>query len=139
MALKFKRQKRLGPCIVDSVCLELGWVIEVDGGEHGSSADERRDRWFRARRYTVLRFWNNEVLGQTETVLERVRLAVLALSPNPRPGPIQGGSGAHGSADPWSASAAAGPASGRGGGERALLSHPPNESITWSRFTWVSQ
>jgi very-short-patch-repair endonuclease len=85
MALKFRRQKPVGPFIVDFICLELGLVIEVDGGQHGSLADERRDRWFAERGYTVLRFWNNEVLGQTGAVLEKIRLVALSLSPNPSP------------------------------------------------------
>jgi very-short-patch-repair endonuclease len=85
MALKFKRQKPIGPFIADFVCLELKLIIEVDGGQHGSPTDERRDRWFADRGYTVLRFWNNEVLGQTEAVLEKIRLVVLALSPSPSP------------------------------------------------------
>lgn len=90
MALKFKRQKPIGPFIADFVCLELKLIIEVDGGQHGSPADAGRDRWFADRGYTVLRFWNNEVLGQTEAVLERIRQVALTLSPNPRPGPIGG-------------------------------------------------
>jgi len=95
MALKFKRQKPVGPFIVDFICLELGLVIEVDGGQHGSPADERRDRWFGDRGYTVLRFWNNEVLGQTEAVLERIRQVALALSPNPSPASGRGEPDSH--------------------------------------------
>ncbi len=39
MGLKLKRQKPIGPYIVDFVCLELRLVIEADGGQHGGEAD----------------------------------------------------------------------------------------------------
>ncbi|WP_454763477.1 endonuclease domain-containing protein [Cupriavidus campinensis] len=93
LGLKFKRQMPLGPFIADFVCIEFKLVIEADGGQHGSEADEKRDGWFRREGYTVLRFWNNEILQQTESVLEAIRQAVLArgyvdtpaLSPGPSP------------------------------------------------------
>ena len=80
MGLKFKRQKPIGPFIADFVCLDLRLMVEADGGQHGGPSDTRRDAWFEAQGFTVLRFWNNEVLGQTAAMLERLRQAVLALS-----------------------------------------------------------
>ena len=80
MGLKFKRQKPIGPYIADFVCLEVGLVIEADGGQHGDAADARRDKWMEAQGLTVLRFWNHDVLQQTDAVLERIRLAVLEKS-----------------------------------------------------------
>lgn len=86
MDVKFKRQKPLGRYIVDFVCLELRLIIEVDGGQHAEQVeyDQRRDAWLRSEGYTVLRFWNNEVMQQLEGVLEQIRLAV-TLSASPRP------------------------------------------------------
>jgi len=86
MELKFKRQKPMGHYIVDFVCEERHLIIEVDGGQHSDRVgyDQYRDSWLRSQRYTVLRFWNNEVMQQLESVLERVRLAV-TLSPSPSP------------------------------------------------------
>jgi len=72
--LKFKRQKPVGPYIADFVCIEHRLVIEADGGQHGGEYDEKRDQWFREHGFRVLRFWNNEVLGDTEAVLERIRI-----------------------------------------------------------------
>ncbi len=70
---KFKRQQPLGKYIVDFVCFEAKLVIELDGGQHFDSAQDRlRDDWLRGQGYEVLRFWNNDVLGQTELVLERI-------------------------------------------------------------------
>ena len=85
MGLKFKRQKPIGPFIADFVCMEHKLVIEADGGQHGSDADVKRDAWFQSAGFTVLRFWNHEILEQTEAVLERIRLTVEALSPGPSP------------------------------------------------------
>jgi len=83
MGLKFKRQKPIGPFIADFVCLDLRLIVEADGGQHGGPSDTRRDAWFEAQGFTVLRFWNNEVLGQTAAVLERLRQTVLAFSFRP--------------------------------------------------------
>jgi very-short-patch-repair endonuclease len=87
MGLKFKRQKPVGPFIADFVCLELKLIVEADGGQHGSEADAKRDAWFKGQGFTLLRFWNNEILGQTEAVLERIQQTVIALSPSP-PAPL---------------------------------------------------
>jgi very-short-patch-repair endonuclease len=67
---KFRRQVPLGPFIADFVCFDERLVIEVDGGQHADSLqDRRRDRWFAANRFRVLRFWNNEVLSNLEGVM----------------------------------------------------------------------
>jgi len=78
MGLKFKRQKPMGPYIVDFICLERGMIIEVDGGQHGDHVayDHRRDQWLASQGLTVLRFWNHDVLNRMEMVLERIRQAV---------------------------------------------------------------
>ncbi|GAB7546958.1 hypothetical protein CS8_066480 [Cupriavidus sp. 8B] len=85
MGLKFKRQKQIGPFIADFVCMELKLVIEADGGQHADAADVAHDAWFKRSGYTLLRFWNHEVLAQTDAVLERVREVVLMLGHSPKP------------------------------------------------------
>lgn len=93
---KFKRQQHVGPYIADFACFEARLVIEVDGGQHlESAADARRDRWFEENDFRVLRFWNNEVLGELSAVLERIR-TTLSPSRPPRPGglsPVEGEGG----------------------------------------------
>ncbi|MGV8900086.1 MAG: endonuclease domain-containing protein [Burkholderiaceae bacterium] len=86
MDIKFKRQKPLGRYIVDFVCLELRLIIEVDGGQHAEQVeyDQCRDAWLRNQGYTVLRFWNNEVMQQLDSVLEQIRVAT-SLSPGLSP------------------------------------------------------
>ena len=58
-------------------------IVEVDGGQHAENADDRqRDDWLRARGFQVLRFWNNDVLKDTNGVLE-VILSAIEASPSP--------------------------------------------------------
>jgi very-short-patch-repair endonuclease len=79
-AFKFRRQVPLGPFIVDFLCYQARLVIEVDGGQHADSVcDVRRDEWLAANTFRVLRFWNNDVLGNTEGAL-MVILDALAAS-----------------------------------------------------------
>jgi very-short-patch-repair endonuclease len=67
---KFARQVPIGHYICDFVCRERQIVIEVDGGQHAeSAADAIRDRDLVDEGYRVLRFWNNDVLGNIEGVL----------------------------------------------------------------------
>ena len=74
---KFVRQEPIGPYIVDFVCREQRLVIEVDGGQHATDPrDAVRDRWLAEHRYRVLRFWNNDVLGNMDGVLEAIALAL---------------------------------------------------------------
>ena len=74
---KFVRQEPIGPFIVDFVCRERRLVIEVDGGQHATDArDAVRDRWLSDQRYRVLRFWNNDVLGNIDGVLETIAMAL---------------------------------------------------------------
>ena len=73
--LKFRRQQPIGNYIVDFVCFEKRLVIEVDGGQHGTEKDSKRDKWFAEQDFRVLRFWNNEVLGNISGVLEVIGLS----------------------------------------------------------------
>jgi very-short-patch-repair endonuclease len=67
---KFARQVPIGGYICDFVCREKQIVIEVDGGQHDESAEDAvRDRYLASEGYRVLRFWNNDVLGNLEGVL----------------------------------------------------------------------
>ncbi|MFH1149256.1 MAG: endonuclease domain-containing protein [Actinomycetota bacterium] len=73
LGCKFRRQQPLGDFIVDFVCLEERLVIEVDGGQHVDNAyDERRSSWLHQEGFTVLRFWNDDVLLRTDAVLEAI-------------------------------------------------------------------
>jgi very-short-patch-repair endonuclease len=70
---RFRRQHPLGPYIVDFICLERQLIVEVDGSGHlDSTTDAWRDDWFRQRGFTVLRYWNHDVLDRTESVLAAI-------------------------------------------------------------------
>jgi len=72
--LKFRRQHPIQPYIVDFVCPEKMLIIELDGGQHADNEavvyDEKRTKFLESKGYTVIRFWNNEVLNNIEGVYE---------------------------------------------------------------------
>ena len=78
---KFRRQQPLDKYILDFVCLENRLIVEVDGGQHGleNSNDEERTACLQQFGFKVLRFWNNEVLQNTNGVLEVIRENCLTL------------------------------------------------------------
>lgn len=95
LGMKFKRQKPIGPYIVDFACPTFKLIIEIDGGQHSEETeyDRRRDIWLSKHGYTVLRFWNNEVAENMEGVLERIAAAAMHDAPSP-PSPLpQAGEG----------------------------------------------
>ena len=71
---RFRRQHPIDPYVVDFYCAELRLVIAVDGGQHElrSDQDAARTRWLESQGYRVVRFWNNDVLGNVEGGLERI-------------------------------------------------------------------
>ena len=76
---KIRRQFPIEPYIADFVCLELKLIIELDGGQHANHIeyDEQRSLFLEQRGFKVIRFWNNDVMDNTEGVLETIRSAVL--------------------------------------------------------------
>ncbi|MEW5770082.1 MAG: DUF559 domain-containing protein [Pseudomonadota bacterium] len=97
---KFQRQKPLGPYVLDFYCHEHRLAIELDGGQHAerTEQDGKRDAFLLARGMRVLRFWNNQVLGETQAVLEAIWQAIQQVEPSP-PGRGQGEGAAVDSAD----------------------------------------
>ena len=89
---KFKRQWSLGPYVVDFCCWERRLVVEVDGGQHSEEADRDRPGWLKRNGYRVIRFWNHDVLANTDGVVQ-VILDCLQTHPHPDPLP-QAGEGA---------------------------------------------
>ncbi|MCU0706012.1 MAG: DUF559 domain-containing protein [Fimbriiglobus sp.] len=71
---KFRRQHPSGPFVVDFVCLECRLAIELDGGQHAEQAeyDAARSRWLQQHGYTVLRYWNHEVMEDWETIERQI-------------------------------------------------------------------
>ena len=71
---KFRRQERVGPFIVDFCCLDPKLVVEVDGGQHAErmDADAKRTAYLERCGYRVVRFWNGDVLRETDAVVARI-------------------------------------------------------------------
>ena len=73
---KFRRQHPIEAFIVDFVCLEKGLIIEVDGGYHNNEEqklyDEYRTDELKQKKFTVLRFSNDEVLADSYAVQKKI-------------------------------------------------------------------
>ncbi|GAA4794205.1 endonuclease domain-containing protein [Lysobacter hankyongensis] len=81
---RFRRQCPIDRFVVDFACLESALIVEVDGGQHAESSQDRaRDACLVRLGYRVLRFWNNDVLENSEGVYDMIRIA---LSDSPHPG-----------------------------------------------------
>lgn len=76
---KFRRQHPKGRYILDFYCDEKKLGIELDGGQHDEAVDydRERDAWLSSQGIRMLRFWNNEMLMETEAVMEVIYQAVV--------------------------------------------------------------
>jgi adenine-specific DNA-methyltransferase len=68
--LKFRRQFPIEPFIADFVCVEKQLVVEIDGGYHDYvyQHDQSRQQTIEAEGWHVIRFSNEDVLGDVEAV-----------------------------------------------------------------------
>ena len=86
---KFRRQVPIGPFIADFCCLEKKIVLELDGSGHvdpkAAADDQRRDEYFRNQGFSVLRFWNNDIDDNLESVYGRIAESLMN-HPSPRQG-----------------------------------------------------
>ncbi|MEQ1943336.1 DUF559 domain-containing protein [Mesorhizobium sp. VNQ89] len=70
---KFVRQLPIGPFFADFACREKNIVVEIDGSQHaGSGYDRMRDETMSTNGWSVLRFWNIDVLTQRSLVLDTI-------------------------------------------------------------------
>ena len=78
LGFKFKRQVTIKNFIVDFVCHEKRLIIELDGEQHQTNQtyDEHRTIELNRCGFQVLRFWNTDVLRETNTVLEVIYKAL---------------------------------------------------------------
>lgn len=87
---KFKRQVPIAPYIVDFLCVAAPLVVELDGPTHeppeARRRDATRDAWLARQAFRVLRFPNQQVLGNCRLVVEEV-LAAIKTGPSPAPLP----------------------------------------------------
>jgi len=71
---RFRRQVPIAGFIADFASLEANVIVELDGGQHQEKADydKQRDRLIEARRFLVLRLWDNQVFQETQAVLDEI-------------------------------------------------------------------
>ncbi|WP_180898383.1 endonuclease domain-containing protein [Martelella soudanensis] len=70
---KFVRQYPIGPYITDFACREKALVVELDGAQHAENIrDVERTRYINRTGFSVIRFWNEEVLREPDDVLETI-------------------------------------------------------------------
>ena len=75
--VKFRRQVPIGPYIADFACQSRRLIVELDGSQHaGNARDQRRDRYLASEGWTVLRFWNAQVMENPNSVLWRIGQAI---------------------------------------------------------------
>lgn len=78
--VKFRRQHPVGPYFADFACEALKLIVELDGDTHGTPEqqvyDQRRSAFLEAQGWTVIRFWNSEVLKSLEGTLDRIEEAI---------------------------------------------------------------
>jgi very-short-patch-repair endonuclease len=74
----WRKQVPLGPYYADFASHSAKLIVEVDGGQHATALayDAERTNFLETEGFRVLRFWNNDVLGNTSGVLERIAEAV---------------------------------------------------------------
>ena len=82
MRPRFTRQLRVDPFVGDFACRRARLIVEADGSHHAESVPDRyRTRDFERNGWRVIRFWNNEILGNVEGVVAAIAAAVSARLP----------------------------------------------------------
>ena len=88
LGVKFRRQHPILDFIVDFINFDTSLIIEVDGGYHDDPeqrmADRTREKILRDNGFWIMRFRNEEILHDTDSVLSRIRTALAS-------SPLQGG------------------------------------------------
>ena len=77
LGTKFVSQFQIGNYVADFACRSARLAIELDGGQHNSTRDAARTVIIENYGYRILRFWNHDVLANTDRVLEAIREELL--------------------------------------------------------------
>ena len=83
---KFKRQQQIDHYIADFICFEAHLIVEADGSQHAESpSDAARTAYLEGEGFHVLRFWNNDILTNSDGVATAILAALETPLPNPSP------------------------------------------------------
>jgi len=70
---KFRGQAPIPPYIVDFVCFEHRVIVEADSSQHAENAnDKRRDAFLASEGFTIVRFWNHEILNDARVIEDAI-------------------------------------------------------------------
>ena len=76
MGMSFRRQVPIGPYIVDFACSVHRLIVEVDGSQHADAEhaerDQARSAYLKASGWTILRFWNDDVIRDIDNVCQHI-------------------------------------------------------------------
>ena len=79
----FKRQHIIGAYIADFVCVDSKLIVEVDGGYHAQPSqmlyDAKRTQWLEEIGYKVIRFNNEDIIGNIDEVLSRIYSTIMQI------------------------------------------------------------
>jgi len=78
MHVKFRRHIPVRPYTADFMCKQANLIIDADGGQHSGAEpyDQKRTKYLENKGFQVLRFWNHEILNDTDAVIEVIAEAV---------------------------------------------------------------
>lgn len=93
MGLGFRRQVPIAGYIVDFACSAKKLIVEVDGSQHaddrGASADAVRTRRLQQDGWTILRFWNDDVLCDIDNACQHIVICAGLAGPGDPTGPAR--------------------------------------------------
>lgn len=76
MGMSFRRQVPIGPYIADFACSAHSLIVEVDGSQHADAEhlphDEARSVYLKTSDWTILRFWNDDVIRDIDNVYQHI-------------------------------------------------------------------
>ncbi|RUV05204.1 MAG: endonuclease domain-containing protein [Mesorhizobium sp.] len=76
MGLAFRRQMPIAGYIVDFACPGRKLIVELDGSQHAqaeaSAPDAARTAKLEALGWTILRFWNDDVIRDLDNVCQHI-------------------------------------------------------------------
>ncbi len=76
--VSFRRQHAIGNYIPDFVAIKQKLIIELDGSQHleQEDYDSERTRYFESLGYKVIRFWNNQIINDINSVVRKIMLSL---------------------------------------------------------------
>lgn len=78
LGVTFRRQHAIGNFVPDFVCIEKKLILELDGSQHleQQEYDDDRTKYLESEGYKVIRFWNNDVMKNLDSVILAIMHAV---------------------------------------------------------------